>query len=51
MEEEKLGNNPVNILFVGATLTGKTSLIRRYMDNEFSHNNMITVGVDRHKLW
>jgi len=46
MEEKK----DIKMLIVGSKMSGKRNLINRYVENEFSHNFMNTIGIDIKKV-
>ena len=39
-------NNTFKILTIGESLVGKTSILRRYVDNKFERHHLATIGID-----
>ena len=48
MQSPKKRQNEINVkcIVIGDTSTGKTSIVRRYIDNQFETNYCTTIGVD-----
>ena len=40
----------IQMLIVGSKMSGKRDLMIRYVNNEFSHNFMGTIGIDMKKV-
>ena len=39
-------NNTFKILTIGESQVGKTSILRRYVDNKFERHHLATIGID-----
>ena len=46
--KEKKNNNVVNIFLLGDSLTGKTSILNRFIGNPFIENQIATIGIDNY---
>ena len=49
MEEEKQGIKAVKIGFLGDSTVGKTSVCKSFAGEEFSEDEMITIGSDKYE--
>lgn|GEM_PF-1404404 len=47
-EEDEVQVNELKVLLVGDGGVGKTSLIKRMLDNDFDHNEYMTHGINNH---
>ena len=45
-ESQNMEVKPYKIIFIGESQTGKTSILKRFTRNEFSDNEITTIGVD-----
>ena len=43
---EKKPQYHLKIIMCGAGAVGKTALVRRYVENKFDHNYLLTIGMD-----
>ena len=46
MEKEMSKNYSINCMFLGESGVGKTSIIRRLLDQDFDENLQSTIGID-----